>query len=680
MAIPPETSFSSLLRADSEAPLQDDEAQSNVLYRPPIFCTPGCPYFASTIATICRSFGVRSSGGIWIRRGHKRATKCHHLRRCCSYLLRFQPTYRPPIFCTPGCPHFASTIATICRSFGVPQPSASSPSLSPTVRVAPRPLPSQAPPQPRPQPRWTAPGPSSCSPRGCAAHPAPASAPYRTLLRSAPRARGAACRGSLPGARLAYHLSASRAFVPGRLFASPSCPPRRAACAWAHWARCVVLRWISALPARGTGGGRVTPLGAPAGCLCRRLPSPAHVRRPFLLFQRPRPGPMRPAARCSGRSALPRAFERRRRGAAAPPGGSARRGGAAAARASEPALARCSLLTPPPPQPSASSQSLSPTVRVAPRPPFPRKRRLSQPWPVRLARLPGLLRVPGGLLPSSGRGVHSARPQTSHLAGSLRARSPARPVRQPLHPRLRRLHCPSRPRPSRRSSSIPALRPPRRASSASLCTCASRASTTPRRARSPGGAGADGRLASAAEGPPGSGLPFPPGLRPPGAGCVRHSHPAVSSRHVPARAAAPVAAVHPNGWRRARHRQGEALLLAHPPAAPFTARRCSPSPPFLAGAGHGRSHRRGSCRGQTPTARRSSPSSLATSAARSRARTCPCPLPAQEAFARRQRPPLRQRRRRAGPASTTPPSWATGGWMVSCPACWRAPRPCSPNT
>ena len=213
---------------------------------------------------------------------------------------------------------------------------------------------------------------------------------------------------------------------------------------------------------------------------------------------------MRPAARCSGRSALPRAFERRRRGAAAPPGGSARRGGAAAARASEPALARCSLLTPPP-LPSAGSQSLSPTVRVAPRPPFPRKRRLSQPWPVRLARLPGLLRVPGGLLPSSGRGVHSARPQTSHLAGSLRARSPARPVRQPLHPRLRRLHCPSRPRPSRRSSSIPALRPPRRASSASLCTCASRASTTPRRARSPGGAGADGRLASAAEGPPGSG-------------------------------------------------------------------------------------------------------------------------------------------------------------------------------
>jgi hypothetical protein len=104
---------------------------------------------------------------------------------------------------------------------------------------------------------------------------------------------------------------------------------------------------------------------------------------------------------------------------------------------------------PPPPQPSASSQSLSPTVLVAPRPPFPRKRRLSQPWPVRLARLPGLLRVPGGLLPSSGRGVHSARLQTSHLARGPRARSPARPVWPPLHPRLRRLHRPSRPRPSR---------------------------------------------------------------------------------------------------------------------------------------------------------------------------------------------------------------------------------------
>ena len=80
----------------------------------------------------------------------------------------------------------------------------------------------------------------------------PCSAPLRG--RAAPPAGGPSpARGPRPC------LSASRAFAPGRLFAFLSCPPRRAACAWACWARCVALRGMSALPRTGDGRGTCPP-------------------------------------------------------------------------------------------------------------------------------------------------------------------------------------------------------------------------------------------------------------------------------------------------------------------------------------------------------------------------------------------------------------------------------------
>ena len=128
------------------------------------------------------------------------------------------------------------------------------------------------------------------------------SSPGPAGLRPAPRARGAAAGGPCPGSRPAPRryalrargpgsvlhsaplrsallrgcaappaggpspargprpcLSASRAFAPGRLFAFLSCPPRRAACAWACWARCVALRGMSALPRKGDWRGTCPP-------------------------------------------------------------------------------------------------------------------------------------------------------------------------------------------------------------------------------------------------------------------------------------------------------------------------------------------------------------------------------------------------------------------------------------